>query len=333
MCNDQKNGEYEKGSNFKNVMITGGAGFIGSAMVNFLVEKNFNVVVVDKLNYCSRKGNWDYPDKIKFYQTDVSNKFYIFKILESNNIEAVIHFAAQTHVDNSFNNVEDFVKDNISATQCFLDTIVSYKKIKKFIHVSTDEVYGENGDSTHVFYESDKMCPTNPYAATKAATEHVVNSYSKSYNVPIIITRGNNVYGPGQYPEKVIPKFIMQCLAGKSITLQGGGLAKRTFVFVKDLCEAFFLILNDGVIGEVYNLGSEDEISICDLAKKISEKIIKDFKTLEIPDRNFNDNRYLISSEKIRLLGWKASKNFDQGLDETIEWYRQRYEEFKGLID
>lgn len=318
----------------RNILITGGAGFIGSAMVNYLTESKKNkVVVIDKLNYCSRKSNWETPEKVIFYQTDVSNKFYVYKILEDHKIEFIIHFAAQTHVDNSFNNVDDFVKDNISATQCLLETVVSYQKLKKFIHVSTDEVYGENGESNKMFSENDKMSPTNPYAATKAATEHIVNSYHKSYGVPIIITRGNNVYGPGQYPEKVIPRFIMQCLSNKPITLQGEGKAKRTFVYVKDLCKAFDLLLNFGTIGEVYNLGSNIEISVKDLSIIIRNKTGKpSIKTIEIPDRNFNDNRYHISSDKIKILGWEASKSFDEGLSETINWYLERYEEYKNLV-
>lgn len=337
--------------NYKNLLITGGAGFIGSAIVNAYC-KDYNIVVVDKLNYCSRKNNWEYPDLVKFYQTDMSNKFYMFKILTDNNIDAIINFAAQTHVDNSFNNVEDFIKDNIYATQALLDVVCAYGKIKKFIHVSTDEVYGESVKQDYYFKEDDIMAPTNPYAATKAATEHIVNSYHKSYKIPIIITRGNNVYGPGQYPEKVVPKFILQALLKKPLTLQNKGESYRTFVYVKDLCDAFKIILHKGEIGQTYNIGSKDDICIKKLGEIIidlvnstsvkiyqlggnKEKFLKidnEASFLDIADRNFNDNRYNIDSSKINNLGWQPKTDFIEGLCETISWYRKRIEEYEKLI-
>jgi UDP-glucose 4,6-dehydratase len=247
-----------------------------------------------------------------------------------NNIDCIMHFAAQSHVEYSFHNSLDYTNDNIYGTHILLECCRIYGKIAKFIHMSTDEVYGEsmlNDDTKKT--EDSILYPTNPYAATKAAAEMLCISYYKSFNIPIIIIRSNNIYGIKQYIDKVIPKFIMQLLKDEKCTIQGDGSCVRSFLYIDDLIQCLELIMNNGIIGEIYNIGLGEEISIIDLAKKII-KIIKNTDDYDnyityIADRNFNDKRYYISDDKIRLLGWNNQTNFNEGLMKTIEWYKKHH--------
>ena len=314
-----------------NILITGGAGFIGSHVVN-LLSQDQKIVVVDRMSYCSRKSNLVNMNNVKFYQTDICNKFNMLKILQENNIQTIIHFAAQTHVDMSFNNVTDFIRDNIKGTCYLLDACREYDGIKRFLMVSTDEVYGEiDFDVKNGCTEDSGLHPTNPYAATKASAEHMAMSYYKSYNIPIIITRGNNVYGPMQYPEKIIPKFCMQLLKGQPLTIHGSGTSKRTFIYTDDVARAFLCILYNGEIGQIYNIGSNDEYSVNEIAQILSNKFNVPLNKVEIKDRNFNDKRYLINSDKLKSLGWEPIVSFDKGIDHTIAFYREHFEEYKNL--
>lgn len=309
--------------------ITGGAGFIGSAMVN-RVSKDEKVVVIDKYTYCSRKANWLYPHNVIFYQVDINNSLQVMRIFEQNDIKQVIHFAAQTHVDNSFGNVGEFMHDNVMGTYNLLEVARTYGRLEKFVHVSTDEVYGEN-ENESIFHEETYCKPTNPYAATKASAEFMAWSYHKSYGLPIVITRGNNVYGPGQYPEKLIPKFILQTLFDIPHTIHGAGQSLRTFVYVEDAVDAFNAVLERGEVGHRYNIGSLDEHSVVDISQMISQKI-KPTNMVTVADRNFNDRRYHIDSSKIRSLGWEPKTPFDEGFNTTIDWYSQRREEYRHIF-
>jgi UDP-glucose 4,6-dehydratase len=242
-------------------------------------------------------------------------------ILSEHNITHVIHFAAQSHVQNSFEDSLQYTHDNVVGTHTLLECCRKWGKIQKFIHVSTDEVYGESGNEQ--FDETRILIPTNPYAATKAAAEMIAMSYIKSYNLPIIITRGNNVYGPNQYPEKLIPKFIQQLQSGQSLTIQGDGSARRSFLHVLDVCSAFELILLKGVVGEIYNIGAEDsEYTVMEIAKLLVQlvKHTDEYqKYIEyISDRPFNDARYFISNKKIKDLGWKIKINFEEGIKKLL---------------
>lgn len=313
------------------ILVTGGAGFIGSNVVNLLTQTQ-KVVVVDRMGYMSRVGNWERPENVIHAEIDINNKLGVLRLLQQYQIRYILHFAAQTHVCNSFDNVSLFIRDNVKGTNSLLEVCREYGKIVKFVHVSTDEVYGEVPfDQVDGCKESDALHPTNPYAATKAAAEHIATSYMKSYGIPVVITRGNNVYGPYQYPEKVIPKFAVQLLTGKPLTIHGAGTAKRHFCYVEDVAKAFVTVLEKGVPGEIYNIGTEtDEYSVVEVGEKLSKLIQPDTTmiTTTVEDRKFNDCRYHIDCSKMRELGWVATTSFDEGLARTVEFYRRHLTEY-----
>ena len=256
----------------------------------------------------------------------MNDPLIINKILTENNITHIIHFAAQSHVQNSFEDSIKFTQDNVIGTHVLLECSRKYGKIRKFIHVSTDEVYGESMNIVEEQHKTEHsiLCPTNPYAATKAAAELIAQSYNHSYKMPIIITRGNNVYGPNQYPEKLIPRFIMLLQQNKKVTIQGTGNTVRAFLHVTDTAKAFECILEKGQIGEIYNIGCDEkmEYSVMDIAKILIKKIKKTENYDEwieyIEDRPFNDERYYISNQKIKNLGWSIDIDLMSGLDKLI---------------
>jgi dTDP-glucose 4,6-dehydratase len=316
----------------KNILVTGGCGFIGSNFVNYLTSKfpNFNVINIDALYYCSSLNNVtvDKLPNYKFYKCNIGNSDMIKYILEENNIDTVVHFAAQSHVDNSFGNSIQFTVDNVLGTHTLLECCRVWGKIERFIHISTDEVYGEIIDENEFCVEERTLRPTNPYAATKASAEHLVFSYHYSFKLPIIITRGNNVYGPNQYPEKIIPLFTKLLKEGKKCTIHGEGKSVRNFIYVEDVCRAVETIMFSGKIGQIYNIGTECELSVLQVAKILVEKIYgndEDYKKhIEfVEDRKFNDIRYAINSDKLRGLGWEEKIGFEEGLKRTLESYEK----------
>jgi dTDP-glucose 4,6-dehydratase len=319
----------------KNFLITGALGFIGSNVVNYLSIKypHIKIIILDKLSYCSSEQN---INKLSLHNTkiiigDISNKELITHILNEYHIDHIIHFAASSHVANSFYNSIDFTINNVLGTHYLLEaTRVYHEKtnlIEKFIHISTDEVYGEVTDDV-MRKETSILDPTNPYAATKAAAEFMVKSYYYSYKLPIIITRSNNVYGENQYPEKIIPKFICQLINGEKITIEGNGSSKRNFIHAADVNTAIETIILKGVIGEIYNISAPDdcEYDVMTIAKMIINLFgfdnINDYIVF-IEDRKFNDCRYFIDANKLKQLGWSAQNtNFEQNLKDLIEWYK-----------
>lgn len=311
-----------------NILVTGGCGFIGSNTINYLLSKYDDIFIIniDKLNYCSSVDNVDYHKNYKFIKGDIKSDDLINNILNTYNIDTIINFAAQSHVDNSFNNSLEFTKDNILGTHTLLECTRLYGNIKRFIHVSTDEVYGEVDDNT-TSKEISLLNPTNPYAATKAGAEFLVKAYYLSFNIPIIITRGNNVYGPRQYPEKLIPKFINNLLNNEKCPIHGMGNTRRNFLYVDDVSNAFDIILHKGVINEIYNIGTDDEYSVMNVLKILVKEInnsndITNYY-VNVKDRDFNDSRYSINSEKLLNLGWQKKINFEEGIKLTINWYRK----------
>jgi dTDP-glucose 4,6-dehydratase len=249
-------------------------------------------------------------------------------IFQTNNISHIIHFAAQSHVQNSFTNSIQYTQDNIVGTHNLLEVnrLYNTKNLKQFIHVSTDEVYGESMLSKDEIHKTEQsvLCPTNPYAATKAGAELLAQSYAHSFNMPIIITRGNNVYGNNQYPEKLIPLFIKLLRENKKVTIQGDGSCVRAFLHVNDTSSAFEAILLKGKVGEIYNIGCDDnmEYSVLDVAKLLIQYIKNTDNYDEwidyIQDRPFNDKRYYISNSKLKTLGWKVTINLEDGLNRLI---------------
>jgi len=314
----------------KNILITGGAGFIGSHLVILLVKKypNYNIINFDKLEYCASleylKEIENYPN-YKFVKGDILSLDLLNYVMLTHKIDTVIHLAAQSHVDLSFLNSIYFTRVNVMGTHMLLEASRT-AGVRRFIHVSTDEVYGETSYNVD---ESTVLQPSNPYAASKAGAELVVQSYQRCFKFPTIITRGNNVYGPHQFPEKVIPKFVMRLKNGLPCCLHGDGSQKRNYVYVEDVVKAFEIILHRGVIGEIYNIGTEQQITNLELAKKLISLFNKDeAKNIEfVEDRPFNDQRYLIDSRKLYNLGWKTTISFDEGLEKTVKWIMDKTEQ------
>jgi UDP-glucose 4,6-dehydratase len=310
-----------------NLLVTGGCGFIGSNFINGLRLKINRLVNFDAMYYCASQDNINSivkeSGRYYFVKGNLCSSDLVNHVLEEHQITHVIHFAAQSHVQNSFDDSMQYTQDNIVGTHTLLECCRKYARVQKIIHVSTDEVYGESNDLK--FDENTILVPTNPYAATKAAAEMIAMSYIKSYNLPIIITRGNNVYGPNQYPEKLIPRFIQQLQNNEQLTVQGNGCSRRSFLHVNDTCTAFEIILIKGVVGEVYNIGADEESEFTVL--QIAEILVKLLKGTDayqsfirfVEDRPFNDSRYFISNEKLKRLGWKITIPFLEGIKKLIK--------------
>jgi len=315
--------------NIKNILVTGGSGFIASHLVDRLVSLGHFVVNLDKLDYCSYDNTQNIENKYKFIQGNICNKELVSFILNEYTINVIFHLAAQTHVDNSFYNSTQFTMDNIVGTHNLLECMREYNelketKIEKFIHMSTDEVYGEVKQDESECTEKSLLKPTNPYSATKAGAELLASSYYYSFNLPILIVRCNNVFGPRQYPEKVIPSFISNLLNSDKCYIHGEGFTERHFIYVDNVIDALLTIYEKGNISEVYNIACNECYKINDLAKMLI-KILKNKDGDEfieyVPDRKFNDFRYLITSEKLEKLGWKPTIIFEEGLKRTIDYF------------
>ena len=325
------------------ILITGGAGFIGSHFINALWAqyKNVRIVNADALYYCADVNN--VAEHIRadgryvFVKCNLRCKDEIDSIFSVFDVTHVLHFAAQSHVQTSFTDALEYTMDNVLGTHNLLESArLHCPRLQKFIHVSTDEVYGESMLESDVTKcddvkktEQSILCPTNPYAATKAAAELIAQSYYHSFRMPIIITRGNNVYGPGQYPEKAIPLFIQQLRENQPVTIQGDGSCLRAFLHVSDAASAFMTILERGSVGEIYNIGCDEgmEHSIMDIALLLIRSI-KRFNLEDesvsawikfVEDRPFNDKRYYISNSKLKALGWRIRVNFDDGIRDLLK--------------
>ena len=325
------------GTDFENtcdtvLLVTGGCGFIGSNFINLIMEKfdKIKLVNFDAMYYCASETNvdelWRTASRYTFVKGNLCSMDLVRHVFDTHQPTHVIHFAAQSHVQNSFSDALQYTQDNVVGTHTLLEVTRLYGKIKKFIHVSTDEVYGESMLDVGEVHKTEHsvLCPTNPYAATKAGAELMAQSYNHSFGMPIVITRGNNVFGPNQYPEKVIPRFIQQLKAGEKVTIQGDGSCVRAFLHSYDTARAFQTILERGKIGEIYNIGCDEgmEYSIMDVAKMLIEKICKttdyDKWITYIEDRPFNDQRYYISNQKLKDLGWDIKISFLEGINMLV---------------
>ncbi|PKI60061.1 hypothetical protein CRG98_019546 [Punica granatum] len=313
----------------KNILITGAAGFIASHVANRLVRSypEYKIVVLDKLDYCSNLKNL-IPSQscpnFKFVKGDIGSADLVNYLLITESIDTIMHFAAQTHVDNSFGNSFEFTKNNIYGTHVLLEACKVTGQIRRFIHVSTDEVYGETEEDAVVGnHEASQLLPTNPYSATKAGAEMLVMAYGRSYGLPVITTRGNNVYGPNQFPEKLIPKFILLAMRGKPLPIHGDGSNVRSYLYCEDVAEAFECILHRGEVGHVYNIGTKKERRVIDVAKDICKLFNMDPETSIkfVENRPFNDQRYFLDDQKLKDLGWSERTIWEEGLKKTMEWY------------
>ncbi|KAL3849342.1 hypothetical protein ACJIZ3_011224 [Penstemon smallii] len=313
----------------KNILITGAAGFIASHVANRLIRNYpaYKIVVLDKLDYCSNLKNL-FPSKsspnFKFVKGDIASADLVNYLLITENIDTIMHFAAQTHVDNSFGNSFEFTKNNIYGTHVLLEACKVTGQIRRFIHVSTDEVYGETDEDAVVGnHEASQLLPTNPYSATKAGAEMLVMAYGRSYGLPVITTRGNNVYGPNQFPEKLIPKFILLAMRGQTLPIHGDGSNVRSYLYCEDVAEAFEVVLHKGEVGHVYNIGTKKERRVIDVAQDICKLFNMDpDKSIKFVDnRPFNDQRYFLDDQKLVNLGWSEKTTWEEGLKKTMEWY------------
>ena len=330
----------EKNIDEMNLLITGGCGFIGSNFINFFFpKKKMNKLVnIDAMYYCANEKNIEenirLNDKYVLVKGNLCDSELVSKVLKEHKITHVIHFAAQSHVQNSFEDSIKFTHDNIVGTHTLLECCRKYGKIQRFIHVSTDEVYGESLNEVNEKHKTEQsvLCPTNPYAATKAGAELIAQSYAHSYKMPIIITRGNNVYGPNQYPEKIIPLFIKLLKEDKKVTIQGKGTSVRAFLHANDTASAFECILEKGKIGEIYNIGCDTnmEYSVMEVTKMLIKMIKKtddyDEWIKYIEDRPYNDQRYYISNQKLKDLGWEIQVDFLNGLYDLVHNYYKTYQ-------
>lgn len=316
-----------------NLLITGGCGFIGSNFINWIWKINkYRIINFDAMYYCANEANvsTEIRDSENYIliKGNLTNMDLVKEVLSAHKITHVIHFAAQSHVQNSFDDSMQFTIDNIVGTHTLLEACRMYGKIERFIHVSTDEVYGESMLEECELHKTEHsvLCPSNPYAATKAGAELIAQAYYHSYKMPIIITRGNNVYGPNQYPEKLIPRFIKLLKEDKKVTIQGDGSCVRAFLHAEDTARAFEIILEKGILGEIYNIGCDEkmEYSVLEVAKilikmiKGNEVVIDDWIEF-IADRPFNDKRYYISNQKLKNLGWDIKINFIDGIKNLLD--------------
>ena len=327
----------------KKIIVTGGSGFIGSNLVDFLIKKNYFVINLDKLAYSSNtyKNNLRNNKNYKLIKIDIKNKKKIIKIITKYKPKVIFNLAAETHVDRSIDSPDNFVRTNINGTFNFLESLRLLRKKKifpKLIHISTDEVYGDiklgkRSDENH------KYEPSSPYSATKASADHLVKSYIRTYKLKAVISNCCNNYGPYQFPEKLIPKIISNILNNKEIPIYAKGKNSREWIYVVDHCEALFRLYLKGRNGESYNVGSGVNLTNIDLAKKILKickimdiKIGKKTKIKFVKDRPGHDLRYALDSKKIyRKIKWKSKTSLNSGLLLTINWYLNNLKFFKSI--
>jgi len=320
------------------VLVTGGLGFIGSNLIQLLLEQKYYVINVDKVSYSSNFYNtkeFKQNKKYKFIKCDIQNKKKISQILKKYKPAGIFNLAAETHVDRSIDGPKNFINSNILGVFNLLECFKKYyKKNKniKLIHISTDEVYGDvlNGRSK----ETDRYNPSSPYAASKASSDHLVRSYIRTYNIPAIITNCSNNYGPNQHPEKLIPKLIYNILNNRKLPIYGKGNNSREWIYVSDHCEALVKIFKKGKLSNFYNIGSNTNLNNLSIAKKLlliaknKIKMGKNVKIEFVKDRPGHDLRYAINSNKLRKeIKWKPKININRGLEKTLNWYldNQKY--------
>ena len=334
----------------KNILVTGGFGFIGSNFIKYIFKNSteFKVVNLDKITYAANITNLiDLPDSFhRHIKGDICDKETLKKLFKEFNFDYVVNFAAESHVDRSIDDPSEFINTNIMGTYRLLEAALNFfrlgnKKKFKFIHISTDEVYGSLGENDY-FYENTPYDPSSPYSSSKASSDHLVRAWNKTYQLPTIITNCSNNYGPYQFPEKLIPLMIINCLEEKKLPVYGKGKNIRDWLYVTDHCEAISRVIEKGTIGQTYNIGGNNEIeniqivnTICDiLDKKIPRKNQESYKMLidYVKDRPGHDFRYAINSDKIKKeLGWVPKESFKSGIEKTVNWYLKNSEWWKKI--
>ena len=335
----------------KNILVTGGAGFIGSNFVRYMLDryKEIKIINLDLLTYAGNLENLkglENNESYRFIKGSITDRELVQNVFNNENIDTVVNFAAESHVDRSIEDPEVFVKTNILGTQVLLDVARNnwqigkdelgyplYRFGVKYLQVSTDEVYGSLGKEG-MFTETTPLAPNSPYSASKASADMIVRSYSETFKLPINITRCSNNYGPYQFPEKLIPLMIINSLNDKSLPVYGDGMQIRDWLHVKDHCSGIETVINKGALGEVYNIGGNNEKANIEIVNIILETIGKSQDLISyVQDRLGHDRRYAIDNSKITTeLGWEPSYTFEEGIKETIEWYLANKEWWKNIV-
>ncbi|WP_283408936.1 dTDP-glucose 4,6-dehydratase [Anoxynatronum buryatiense] len=335
----------------KTILVTGGAGFIGSNFVRMMVKKypKYTIINIDALTYAGNIENLsgvDASTNYLFVKADIRDRNVVEQLFKTKNIDMVVNFAAESHVDRSIEEPEVFLNTNIIGAQVLLDVAKKYWKINladkyckayrpgvKFLQVSTDEVYGALG-TTGKFVETMPLLPNSPYSASKASADLIVRAYHETYGLPVNVTRCSNNYGPYQFPEKLIPLMINNCLRGKDLPVYGDGLQIRDWLHVSDHCQAIDIVLHNGKKGEVYNIGGNNEKSNIEIVKLIIKTLRKSEDLIRhVKDRPGHDRRYAIDNSKITTeLGWEPAYTFEQGMEEVIQWYMDNHQWFENVI-
>lgn len=317
----------------KTILVTGGAGFIGSNLIHYLLENysEIKIINLDKLTYAGNLDNLrdvETDPRYEFIQGDIRDRALVAKVMPK--VQGIVHLAAETHVDRSILDAGEFILTDVFGTFVLLDVARQIGQLEFFLHVSTDEVYGSR--ETGYFSEDDALNPSSPYAASKAGADRLAHAYWVTYRLPVIIVRPSNNYGPYQYPEKFIPLFITNALEGKTLPLYGTGENVRDWLFVEDHCRALELVVKKGKIGEVYNIGANNEIPNIKVASQITQLLGKSEDLIKlVKDRPGHDQRYALDCQKIRKLGWAPQISFEEGLQRTVEWYCQHEEWWRKI--
>ena len=335
----------------KNMLITGGCGFIGTNFIRYLLEESDfkgRIINIDNLTYAGNPDNLNdimerFPNRYLFVKADICDREQVFALFDKHDIDTVCHFAAESHVDRSIVGPDAFIKTNIMGTFNLLEAARARKdNLELFHHISTDEVYGSLDDDGY-FTEQTPYQPSSPYSASKAASDHLVRAYHRTYNLPVTISNCSNNYGPYQFPEKLIPLMILNALDYKPLPVYGNGTNVRDWLYVKDHCRAVWMIMQHGKKGDTYNIGGGTELEnirlvemICDFMDKLDFKKGHPRRELItfVKDRPGHDQRYAIDSTKLRReLGWEPEESFESGLEKTIRWYLENNEWVDRVMD
>ena len=337
----------------RNLLVTGGAGFIGSNYIRHTIEANpsVNIINLDLLTYAGNISNLDVVAKnprYSFFQGDIRDGALVEKIFVENEVDTVVHFAAESHVDRSIHTPSNFIETNIVGTFTLLEAALKAWKDtpdgKLFHHVSTDEVFGSLEPSAPAFSETTAYDPRSPYSASKASSDHLVRAYAHTYGLPISISNCSNNYGPFQYPEKLIPVVIQNCLTGKPIPVYGDGLQVRDWIYVIDHCEAINRVVEARMLGQTYNIGGDNQVTnmalitrICEIFdQRLPDSLNKPHKQLitHVKDRPGHDRKYAMNIDKITHdLGWKPSVDLETGLAKTVDWYMSNQDWVNDLLE
>ncbi len=315
------------------LFITGGAGFIGSNYVHHVLETTDDeVTVFDALTYAGNRANLadlESNPRFKFVHGDICDREAVGAALPGH--DAVVHFAAESHVDRSLLDPDVFVRTNCSGTNVMCD-IATQVGVERFLHISTDEVYGSIDEGS--FTEDDVLAPRSPYSAAKAGSDLIALAYHETHGLPVVVTRSSNQYGPYQFPEKLIPYFVTSMLDDKIVPLYGDGLNVRDWLFVRDNCTGVDLVLRKGEVGQIYNIGAGNEQTNRYITDRLLAMLGKDESSVSyVEDRKGHDRRYSIASQKVAALGWSPATDFDDGLDQTVRFYRDNRAWWEPLID